>query len=193
MMNLPIVLTSVSLCASPCLSQQLTSGSWITQWFSCSENNWFITGWINTAFWMGTVVGRFQQIISSTQTSQRDLCAHFNQHCAHLFAFSFSAEQTLVSSELCSCCKRAIRQQCQSQQCCCTQGCVWSWWGEKFNTKMSYMQLAVYGEAHKGSSWWWHWAVKQLFWRKLEGEIKKRHTCTVQLTEVVRASWSISY
>lgn len=100
-----LVLTSVSLCASPFLSQQLTSGSWITQWFSCSENTWFITGWINTAFWMGTVVGRFQQIINYTQTSQRDLCAHFNQHCANLFAFSFSAEQTLVSSELCSCCK----------------------------------------------------------------------------------------
>lgn len=59
---------------------------------SCSEDNWFITDLSNPAFWMGTVVGRFQQIIHYTQTDQQDLCAGFNKHCTLLFAFSFAAE-----------------------------------------------------------------------------------------------------
>lgn len=102
MMSLPIVLSSVCQ-PFPVTTADIRFLDHTV--ISCLENNWFIASWSNTAFWMGTVVGRFQQIINYTQTSQRDLCTHFNQHCAHLFAFSFSAEQTLVSSELCSCCK----------------------------------------------------------------------------------------
>lgn len=69
-----------------------------------------------------------------------------------------------------------------------SKGCVWSWRGEKFNIKMNHMQLPIYGEAHKGSSWWWHWVVKTVLLKKLEEEIKKMRMCTIWLAGVVKAS-----
>lgn len=50
------------------------------------------------------------------------------------------------------------------------------------------MQLPIYGEAHKGSSWWWHWVVKTVLLKKLEEEIKKMRMCTIWLAGVVKAS-----
>lgn len=69
------VLTSVVPSGSPFLGRVVDS---------CSEDKWFIMGLSNPAFWMWAAVGRFQQIINYTQTDQRDLCAGFNKHCAHL-------------------------------------------------------------------------------------------------------------
>lgn len=51
------------------------------------------------------------------------------------------------------------------------------------------MQLPIYGEAHKGSSWWWHWIVKTVLLKKLEeGILKKKSTCAIQLREALGAS-----
>ena len=68
---------------------------------------------------------------------------------------------------------------------------VWSWRGEKFNMKMNYTQLPIYGEAHKESSWWWNWAVKTVLLKKPEEEIFKMHMYAIQLAEAVRASYNI--
>jgi len=54
--------------------------------------------------------------------------------------------------------------------------------------KMNYMQLPIYGEARKASSWWWHWVVKSVVLEKLEEGVKKMHMCAIQIAELVRAS-----